>query len=187
MITLFPPPPPPPPKKKMGWITHHRNKTEQFFCKFCQVFTYFDMFYYSGHQSNILQTSDLDITFQDSNVFRVTLKTGKETSFKHTSDSWSWITKSHDEMPSVKCRPFCRSKTRALIDLWYQKCRNHIANSAVNWTTWSITDTEFSAPSHKGPKLPILFPKHWGRSNVSLVKQHVFTETNTKRMVDPHY
>ena len=24
-----------------------------FFCKFCQVFTYFDMFYYSGHQSSM--------------------------------------------------------------------------------------------------------------------------------------
>ena len=78
-------------------------------------------------------------------------------------------------MQSMKCRPSCHSKTRALIDLWYQKCGNHIANSAVNWTTWSITDTKFSAPSHRGPKLPIYFPKHWGRSNVRLVK-HVFTE-----------
>ena len=151
----------------MGWITHHRNVTEHA-CNIQQHSIYIRIWEHniikwctnisrnSGIQQiplncYILQTSDLDITFQDSNVFRVTSKTGKETSFKHTNNSWSWITKSHDEMPAVKCQPFCRSKTRALIDLWYQKCGNHIASSAVGWTTWSITDTEFSAPSHNYP------------------------------------
>ena len=59
--------------------------------------------------SFILQISDLDITFQDLYFLHVTLMTGKKLHLN------TLLTKSYDEMPSVKCRPSSRSKTRVLI------------------------------------------------------------------------
>ena len=90
-------------------------------------------------------------------------------------------------MQSVKCRPSYCPKTRVLINLWY---RNHIANIAENGMAWSITDTELSAPTIQSQKLHYYCYCSQNTekdSKVSPVIQHVFTETNPKRRVDPHY
>ena len=50
-------------------------------------------------------------------------------------------------------------RTRSFINLLYQKYWNHITNSAVNWMTWSITDTELSALTIQKSKIINIVPK----------------------------
>ena len=91
-------------------------------------------------------------------------------------------------MPSVKCRPSCRPKTRVLIDLWYQKCWNHITNSVENGTAWSITGIELSAPTIQRSKITNIVPKTLRTIQKSVQLNNMSSRKQiTKRMVAPRY
>ena len=87
--------------------------------------------------SFILQISDLDIAFQDLYFLHVTLMTGKKLHLN------TLLTKSYDEMPSVKCRPssaqrqgFLSSVIPKIQKLYRNKCC--ISNDLIINRHWTI-------------------------------------------------